>query len=86
MDSKIKRLTVLAMLGIMVVVAAIIVVFNYDRFVTAGSTAQEKQTQEVQASALEEDGMVKGADLSAFLKDDTFFDQEKNTYEKQQDQ
>ncbi len=30
MDSKIKRLTILAMLGSMVLVAAVIVVFNYD--------------------------------------------------------
>ena len=40
MDSKIKRLTILAMLGIMVLVAAIIVVFNYERFVSTGSTAK----------------------------------------------
>ena len=37
MDSKIKRLTILAMLGIMVLVAAVIVVFNYERFVSAGA-------------------------------------------------
>ena len=86
MDSKIKRLTVLAMLSIMVIVAAIIVAFNYNSFVTTGNTAQENQTEEVQGSALEEDGMVKGADLSAFLKDETFFDQEKNTNGKQQGQ
>ena len=81
MDSKIKRLTILAMLGIMVLVAAIIVVFNYERFVSTGSTAKQEQTTETEG-ALEEDGMVKGADLSAFLQDETFFDHEKNTYEK----
>ena len=81
MDSKIKRLTILAMLGIMVLVAAIIVVFNYERFVSTGSSAQAEQTEET-GSALEEDGMVKGANLSAFLQDETFFDHEKSTYEK----
>ena len=81
MDSKIKRLTILAMLGSMVLVAAVIVVFNYERFVSTGSTAKQEQTTENE-EALEEDGMVKGADLSAFLQDETFFDHEKNTYEK----
>ena len=81
MDSKIKRLTILAMLGSMALVAAVIVVFNYERFVSTGSTAKQEQTTETEG-ALEEDGMVKGADLSAFLQDETFFDHEKNTYEK----
>lgn len=71
MDSKIKRLTILAMLGSMVLVAAVIVVFNYERFVSTGSTAKQEQTTETEG-ALEEDGMVKGADLSAFLQDETF--------------
>lgn len=55
MDSKIKRLTILAMLGSMVLVAAVIVVFNYERFVSTGSTAKQEQTTETEG-ALEEDG------------------------------
>lgn len=78
MDSRIKRLTVLVMLVVMLIVAAVIVCFNYERFVTAGSTSQQENDIQETEDALEADGMVKGADLSAFLKDETFFDHEES--------
>ena len=45
MDSKIKKLTVLAMLGIMFIVAAVVVLFNYRQFTDAGKK-QETQSEE----------------------------------------
>lgn len=84
MDSKTKRLTILAMLGIVLLIAAAVVMFNYEQFITAGTSQEEQETTE--EALLEEDGRVKGADLSAFLQDDTFFDHEKSKYEKEQTQ
>ena len=82
MDSKIKGLTILAMLGIMVLVAAIIVVFNYERFCIDWQYSQAGgRRQKLKGAG--RDGMVKALDLSAFLQDETFFDHEKIHMRKQ---
>lgn len=75
MDSKIKRLTILGMISLILLIGVIVVFMNYDQFTTTQQTTMvAEDTKEEQTVSLEEDGRVKDADLSAFLKDETFFD------------
>lgn len=78
MDSKIKRLTILGMISMILLVGVVVVFMNSDKIMTkTKTTAVEENTQvESQTTQIEEDGKVKGADLSAFLQDETFFDHE----------
>ena len=77
MDSKVKKLTILAMLCMVLVIAAIVVLVNYKQLMPTAledSANETQQTADTEIAALEEDGKVRGADTSAFLNDDTFFD------------
>lgn len=80
MDSRVKRLTIFGMISILLLIGVVIVFMNYDKFVEKKQTAAQVQNTQVeqQTAQLEGDGKVEGADLSAFLKDETFFDQESN--------
>ena len=82
MDSRIKRLTILGMISIILLVGVMVVFMNSDKLSTkTKAVALEENTQvESQTTQLEEDGKVKGADLSAFLQDEAFFDKESNSY------
>lgn len=81
MDSKIKRLTILGMLSVILLIGVLVVFMNYDKlFTTQKTTVAEQVTKEEEIIQLEEDGRVKGADLSAFLRDETFFDHEDKSY------
>lgn len=82
MDSKIRRLTIFGMISIILLIGVVIVFMNYDKFVTKTPTStQVENTQgEQQTVQREEDGKVKGANLSAFLQDESFFDYETNGY------
>ena len=75
MDSKIKRLTFLGMLSAILMIAVIVVFVNRDKLIETHTVVENSQpTKGEKTVELEEDGMVKGAELSSFLKDDTFFD------------
>lgn len=75
MDSKIKQLTIFGMISVILLISVLVVFMNYDRIVVTKETALgAENANEEYTMQLEEDGMVKGADLSAFLKDETFFD------------
>lgn len=81
MDSKIKRLTILGMLSVILLIGVLVVFMNYDKlFTTQKTTVAEQATKEEETIQLEEGGRVKGADLSAFLRDETFFDHEDKSY------
>ena len=75
MDSKIKRLTFLGMLSAILMIAVIVVFVNRDKLIETHTVVENSQpTKGEKTVELAEDGMVKGAELSSFLKDDTFFD------------
>ncbi len=78
MDSKMKRLAILGMISIILLVGVIVVLINYDKITTKpqATTLVENTQVEIQTTQVEEDGKVKGADLSAFLQDEAFFDHE----------
>ena len=85
MDSKIRRMAILASMGVILLVSLLVLYANGDQ----GGQAP-KGTGRPPAESSEEDagqqgpgkgGVVNGQigdDLSAFLKDDTFFDPESN--------
>ena len=72
MDSKSKKLTFFAVLGMIVLIALSVILMNYKTIFGYQNGTEEAATgQPVQ---VDENGMVQGADLSGFLKDETFFD------------
>ena len=81
MDSKVRRLTIFGMISVVLLIVVVVVFMNYDQL--AGEQKAAAVTQEVheeQSLQLEDDGKVKGADLSAFMKDETFFDHDQKEY------
>lgn len=81
MDSKVRRLTIFGMISVVLLIVVVVVFMNYDQLVgEQKATAVTQEVQEEQSLQLEEDGKVKGADLSAFMKDETFFDHDKKEY------
>lgn len=81
MDSKTKRLTVLLLSLVILLVVGAIVLVNYQELIGRKSVNGEESAVMFQNMETEADGKVKGADLSAFLKDDTFFDAEEKIYD-----
>lgn len=81
MDSKIRRLTFLGMLSVILLIGVIVVFMNQDKLIETQKASENIQPEKVEnAAEVEEDGKVKGAELSAFLKDEAFFDHnEKNS-------
>ncbi len=78
MDSKAKRIAIFIVLCSMVAVMAAVVAVNYQALMEKGNGRNDKNSGAADASSpeIEEDGKVSGADLSAFLRDDTFFDKD----------
>ncbi|MCM1182343.1 MAG: glycoside hydrolase family 25 protein [Roseburia sp.] len=76
MDSKGKRIGILlVLLAVMLVMAALVVV-NFSRLKgRPRQPVQEQNTQDYTGRTIEADGRVRGADLSAFLRDEEFFDE-----------
>lgn len=88
MDSKGKKIGILFVLCAILVVMAAVVMVNYNRLMGKGSnTAIGSNTDSVSNQIIESDGKVHGADLSAFMKDNDFFDADvpnnsnQNTYD-----
>lgn len=77
MDSKIRRLTILGMLSVILLIGVVVLFMNQDKVFKVQkqmNQVQDVAEQTEKPEELEEDGRVKGADLSAFMKDETFFD------------
>ncbi|MBO5143973.1 MAG: glycoside hydrolase family 25 protein [Lachnospiraceae bacterium] len=75
MDSKGKRAAVLIVLCSLLAVMAGVAAVNYNRLMGNGKKEPDVQdTADVSSQVIEPDGKVHGADLSAFLRDNDFFD------------
>jgi GH25 family lysozyme M1 (1,4-beta-N-acetylmuramidase) len=74
MDSKFKKFGLFVVLIALVVLMGYAVVVNFNKLKSDNSTNDEALDADKQY--IEEDGKVHGADLSAFLRDDEFFDKE----------
>jgi len=75
MDSKAKRIALLLVLCAMVVIMAAVVAVNFKQLV-GKENKKEYDAADASGQEIEEDGKVSGADLSAFLRDDDFFDKD----------
>lgn len=79
MDSKLRRMAILSSMAVILLVAVLVLYTNRDE--SKGPEAVRLQTEQT-AEPEETDGQQStgqiGDDLSAFLKDNTFFDQEVN--------
>ncbi len=88
MDSKGKKIGILLVLCALLLVMAAVVLVNYNKLVGKSSgKVPDSSTDSGIKQIIEEDGKVHGADLSAFMKDNDFFDPEvpsgsnQNTYD-----
>ena len=85
MDSKIRRMAILASMGMILLVSLLVLYTNGDSGKTPAKipVPQTENTKEPEGSQadMQNDGVINGQignDLSAFLRDDTFFDPEEN--------
>lgn len=84
MDSKLRRMAILSCMAVIGLVSALVVYLNRPPEGTGQGSRQDQQSQETVpggGAKPEESGRTEGQigdDLSAFLKDDSFFDQEVN--------
>lgn len=77
MDSKGKKIGILIVLCALLVIMATVAAVNYNRLMGNNKKAAvESDTDSASGQLIEEDGRVHGADLSAFMKDSSFFDSE----------
>lgn len=74
MDSKTRMLTIFSMLGIMVLVGLVVVFTNQDKLGISFGKKQTVVSEDVRDG--EETGKAQDANLTAFLQDESFFDQE----------
>lgn len=74
MDSRAKRTAVLVSLCAMSVIMAAVAAVNFNRLADSGKNKDE--ATDAPKWGIEEDGKVTGADLSAFLRDEEFFDKD----------
>ena len=79
MDSKGKKIGILIALSTILLVTAVVMIVNYKSLLesTSSKSVQMSTSDEQNFNqSVEADGKVVGADLSAFLKDDEFFDKD----------
>ena len=77
MDSKLLRY---ALLIVTLFVGTIFVLMlGMNGYLTQKDTQTAVVQETVEEDLVEEDGRIKGSDLSAWMNDDTFFDQEKSS-------
>lgn len=74
MDSRAKRIAILIVLCAMVTVMASVAAVNFNKLTDNGSKNENDSAVGAMELKTEEDGRVIGADLSAFLRDEAFFD------------
>lgn len=85
MDSKLRRMAILASMAVILIVSILVVYSNSENTVGARKSVEQVNIQKQSAQAGKSDqadqtvesGQI-GNDLSAFLRDETFFDQEMN--------
>jgi GH25 family lysozyme M1 (1,4-beta-N-acetylmuramidase) len=78
MDSKLKRVTILGSMSIILLIAILVLIANTDNTVSGSSTVSTQPSTVVQTNEqVQESGQI-GDNLSAFLNDTTFFDQDTN--------
>lgn len=75
MDSRAKRIAILIVLCAAIVIMAAVVAVNFNELMSRGTKEGSNDAVSVLEEKIEEDGRVSGADLSAFLRDDEFFDE-----------
>ncbi len=76
MDSKRMRRALFAMVGMFLLLIAVIALMNLDTVKSKLGLAQEPEQEMATIEETETDGGQIGNDLSAFLRDETFFDEE----------
>lgn len=76
MDSKRMRRALFAMIGMFLLLIAVIALMNLDTVKSKLGLAQEPEQEMATIEETETDGGQIGNDLSAFLRDETFFDEE----------
>lgn len=76
MDSKAKRIAIFIVLCSMIAVMGAVVAVNYQTLMNGNDKKNGSDMADASSPQIEEDGKVSGADLSAFLRDDDFFDKD----------
>ena len=79
MDSKLKKWTILAAVSVILMTFFIVLLLNTDMGRSAGKPSDGGQETEQNTGIVYQSGQI-GNDLSAFMRDDTFFDPERNEY------
>lgn len=79
MDSKLRRMAILASAAVILLVAVLVFYLNGGRGAITSGQRQESRAEESESSG-ESDSAQIGNDLSAFLRDPTFFDQEQDAF------
>ena len=90
MDSKLRKMAILASMAVILLVALLVMYVNREQFTAAsgppasgtqnagaGDSASPAENGDQAEETVSPDGQI-GNDLKAFLKDNTFFDQEVN--------
>lgn len=78
MDSKLRRMAILSSMAVILLVAMLVLYLNRDQSFSSTVHPQESTaTEEPESTEERHNGQI-GNDLSAFLSDNTFFDQEVN--------
>lgn len=75
MDKKKSILTIVSMIILIILIIVLVFFINKDSL-HLGSKEQQAESVYAEQQVIEEDGKVHGANLSAFLNDESFFDQE----------
>lgn len=79
MDSKLRRMAILASAAVVFLVAALVFYLNDGRGAAVSGQRQESRTEEPETPEKADSAQI-GNDLSAFLRDPTFFDQESDPF------
>ena len=78
MDSKLRRMAILSSVAVILLVAVLVLYLNRSQSPSSEVHPKENTvTEETESTEERQDGQI-GNDLSAFLRDNTFFDQEVN--------
>lgn len=78
MDSKLRRMAILSSMAVILLVAVLVLYLNRSKSPSSAVHPQESTvTEESESTEERQNGQI-GNDLSAFLRDNTFFDQEIN--------
>lgn len=79
MDSKIRRLTILVVILVLILTFLVVLLINGQNVIESTVPVRTEETEQTSSGAIYQNGQI-GNDLSAFLRDDTFFDEDKNEY------